>query len=67
MAMKDDRLDRRMMSTLCFAAACLFLITGLVRYIHLLPDDWAGGLHYALSVLGLGLTAFCFLLRISLG
>ena len=58
MAMKDDRPDRWTMSTLCFAAACRFQITGLIRYIHLLPDDRVRVLLYTLSVPGLGLAAF---------
>jgi hypothetical protein len=55
------------MTALLFAAACLFQIAGLVRYIHLLPDDWVGVLHYTLSILGLGLAAFCLLLHSSMG
>ena len=66
-AMKQGRLDRWTVSALLFAAACLFQIIGLIRYIHLLPDDWVGVLLYTLSVLGLGLAAFCFLLRSSIG
>lgn len=65
--MKHSRLDRWTTSALFFAAACLFQIIGLVRYIHLLPQDWVGVLLYTLSVLGLGLAAFFFLLRSSMG
>jgi len=54
------------MSARPFAAACLFHLIGLVRYIHLLPDDWVGVLLHTLSILGLGLAAFCFRLRSSL-